>query len=304
MLGSLCVDFVYTVERIVESGVTLASRSRDIYPGGKGLNQAVAAARAGATTCHVGAVGPDGDLLLDTLREAGVDTQDVAQIEEASGHAIIQVDDAGQNAIVIHGGSNRTLTQAQFDGAFDRVETGDWLLLQNEINSLDTVMSQAHERGLQVAMNLAPADERIHNYPFDKLQLLIVNQEEGAAIIRAQAGQPSPPDADPDATMKILVDLLPDTSIVLTMGSKGLLWRKSDNSQVHTVGSFKVQAVDETAAGDAFVGYLLAGLATDMEWGDALRRASAAGALTVTKPGAAPAIPVLADVEAFLAANS
>ncbi|MEM7100380.1 MAG: ribokinase [Pseudomonadota bacterium] len=297
-IGSLCIDYVYRVPRIVSEGVTLASTQRQVFAGGKGLNQSVAAARAGAEVVHCGAIGPDGDLLVETLEGAGARIDQIVTINEPSGHAVIQVNPDGQNAIVIHGGANRTLTPAYVDAATRNLSQHDWVLLQNEVNDLDLIISAAKGAGAKVALNLAPADERIADYPIDLLDLLIVNIDEAAALVAAKAlGEPG---ANADEHFAQLVKAYPHTSLVLTQGSAGLLCHEAGSEHRMHMGTIKVDAVDETAAGDSFVGYCLASLARGDELHQALRLGTIAGALAVTREGAAPSVPSPAEVEARL----
>jgi ribokinase len=290
-VGSLCIDLVYGVPAIVAAGETIAAGERQLFAGGKGLNQSVAAARAGASVCHFGAVGEDGAMLLDVLRREGVDISGVAQLDGPSGHAVIQVDAAGQNAIVISGGTNRRLSPAHVDQAMACIEPGDWVLLQNEINDVDVVMKKAAEAGAYVAFNVAPPDERIHHYPIELLRLLVVNGHEAMAL----AQQPTA-----DEALDVLTARCPDTDIVLTRGRHGLLCRDAAQNRLLSMQAFTVDAVDETAAGDAFVGYLMAGLVAGLPIAATLARASAAGALAVTKEGAAPSVPAAEAVDALL----
>ncbi len=290
-LGSLCIDYVYRVPGIANAGQTVASTGRYVFPGGKGLNQSVAAARAGCAVKHIGAVGGDGNMLIETLAGEGVDVNRVETIDAPSGHAVIQVDTAGQNAIVIHGGSNLLLERAQFDQALADTRPGDWLLLQNEINDVDLAINAAGERDVPVALNLAPYDQRAQHYPLEKLQLLIVNEDEAASLAEA---------SDPFEAFGILARRYPRTAIVLTLGSQGLMCREPDTMQTLKMGAFSVEPVDETAAGDAFVGYLMAGLVTGEPLQDVLREASAAGALATTAVGAAPSIPERRRVMALI----
>ena len=159
-LGSLCIDNVYRVPELTGPGETVASVSYEVFPGGKGLNQSIAAARAGAEVIHAGCVGKDGVWLKDTLSAEGVDVTGVRVVDTASGHAVIQVNDAGENAIVITGGANRVLEADQVDAVLAQVEPGDWLLLQNEINDLNGVLRAAAKRRCRVAFNVAPVDGR------------------------------------------------------------------------------------------------------------------------------------------------
>lgn len=294
-LGSLCIDFVYSVPALVNAGETVASTERQVFSGGKGLNQSVAAARAGASVHHFGAVGEDGDMLIEQLRAEQVDVSGVLSLDGPSGHAVIQVDSAGQNAIVISGGSNRQIPDSLIDQAVSSLQPGDWLLLQNEINDVGGIMQQAADAGAQIAFNVAPPDERIHTYPIDTLALLIVNGHEAMALARQDSTA---------AAYAALTETYPRTDLVLTQGHHGLLCYDA-SSQTHLqMNAFAVEPVDETAAGDAFVGYLMAGLVAGEGIADALPSASAAGALAVTAEGAAPSVPSQDAVKALLAAQT
>ncbi|MCR9261369.1 MAG: ribokinase [Pseudomonadaceae bacterium] len=290
-VGSLCIDLVYPVPSIVKAGETLASGTRQVFPGGKGLNQSIAAARAGAEVKHFGAVGDDGDMLLEQLQQDGVDTAGVQRLTGPSGQAIIQVDAEGQNAIVISGGSNRALSEDLIEQAVAELDAGDWLLLQNEVNDVGQIMARAAETGADIAFNVAPPDERIFDYPIELLKLLVVNEPEAMALARQDT---------PKAAFSSLVERYPKTHVVLTRGKDGLLLHDADTGEQHELGTFKVTAVDETAAGDAFVGYLLAALVAGKPLLDAMPMASAAGALAVTGAGAAPSIPTAAAVATLL----
>jgi len=291
-LGSLCVDHVYRVTSLAGAGETVAAKSYDIFPGGKGLNQSLAAAKAGAEVVHAGAIGKDGTWLLDLLQTAGANTDQVQVLDDASGHALIQVNDAGENSIVINGGTNRGLTRDYIDTVLATVGPEDWLLLQNEINELNYVLTQAAEKNLQVAFNIAPPDERISSYPLSAVRLFVLNLHEASAL----TGQ-----TDKQDVMHALQHSHPNAASVLTLGSSGLHYMPAGGTGFEFLGAHSVSPVDETAAGDAFTGYLLAGLATGAAFTDALKLASAAGALAVTAEGAASSIPERAAVEEFLA---
>ena len=288
-LGSLCIDNVYRVANITGAGETVASASHEVFPGGKGLNQSIAAARAGADVAHVGCIGQDGLWLRQTLASEGVDVAGIRVVQAPSGHAVIQVNNAGENAIVIAGGANRALNADDVAAAMERVEPGDWLLLQNEINDLEDVLQAASEHQCQLAFNVAPVDGREQGYDLSGVALLIVNEIEAAAL----AGT-----ADQSVALRILRRRYPDTDVVLTAGRDGLIHMGPSGGSV--LGAYSVAAVDETAAGDAFIGYLMTALIAGEQMPDALTLASAAGALAVTKAGAASSIPLLADVAALV----
>lgn len=289
-LGSLCIDHVYAVANLVGSGETVSSTSHEIYPGGKGLNQSLASVYAGAEVAHFGCVGDDGQFLVDLLAGAGVDVEGIRQVKgETSGHAVIQVNADGENAIVIAGGTNRLLERSDFERAFSQLGHGDWLLLQNEINDIDVILEMAAQSGAQVAFNIAPVDGRESRYDLAAVALLIVNQIEGAAVVGSES--------EPELILAALAERWPDMTSVLTLGADGLL-AYEHGRHIHLT-AHAVKTVDETAAGDAFIGYLMAGLLTGEDLETALRQASSAGALAVTKPGAASSIPSRVDVLSF-----
>ena len=288
-LGSLGIDHVYGVDHITSAGETLSSHSHDIFPGGKGSNQSIAAAKAGAKVIHVGCIGPDGDMLLDVLREVNVDVSAVRIGDTATQHAVIQVDHQGQNAIVIFGGANRTIDEHDRDIALSKIEPGDWLLLQNEINDLEKILDQAGEQGVSVAFNVAPVDGREKNYDYSRVGLLIVNEVEAASL----AGE-----SDPSRAFEALTVRYPDTIVLLTLGRDGGIYGGSTYPRVE-YESHVVDAVDETAAGDTFIGYFMAEWLNSGNLTNAVEDASAAGAIAVTKPGAASSIPSRAEVDEF-----
>lgn len=288
-LGSLCVDHVYSVPNIAGGGETVASTAHDLFPGGKGLNQSLAAAKAGAEVAHFGAVGEDGAFLLETLSAAGVATAGIKTLPGASGHAFIQVAPSGDNSIVISGGANRQLDAALVDTALAAAGPEDWLLLQNEIIDLEGILQAAHERQISVAFNAAPVDGREQHYPLQTLSLLIVNEIEAAAL----AGN-----ADPASAFKILSARYPQTSLLLTLGVDGLLWYDTQTSG--SLPAHAVEAVDETAAGDAFIGYTMAALLAGESLQQAARAGAAAGAIAVTRRGAASSVPSQSEVAALL----
>ena len=295
-LGSLCIDHVYRVPAFTGAGETVSSPTHEIFPGGKGLNQSIAAARAGIDVVHVGCVGEDGGWLKDILASEGVDVGDLRVVEGSSGHAVIQVNEAGENAIVIYGGTNRALSGDHVRAAVGRVAGNDWLMLQNEINDLDLVLRLADERGCRVAFNVAPADGREAGYDLSGVRLLIVNEVEATALAGVDAVG-----GDWSGVMAALGERAPRADIVLTLGSDGLVY--ADGTGMATLEAHAVRAVDETAAGDAFIGYLMGSLIRGDSMEYALRMGSAAGALAVTRPGAASSLPNLADVRALIATD-
>jgi ribokinase len=302
-LGSACVDHVYRVTELVGAGETAASLSHEVFPGGKGLNQSLAAARAGAAVHHLGAIGEDGVFLRQVLADAGVDVDGlVERTSVASGHAVIQVNDRGENAIVIAGGANRTISEDDRSAARALLEPGDWLLLQNEINDLPAAFELCRDTGARLAFNLAPVDGREKNYDFACVDLLIVNEIEARAVAPEEIATLG------DAQVASwLAAKYPDMDVVLTAGEAGLHYARGakgvkgeEDGHIEHQPAIQVAAIDETAAGDAFIGYLLAGLLAGDAMSSALKRGAAAGACAVTVTGAASSIPEQSTVELLL----
>ncbi len=290
-LGSLCIDHIYRVPNLAGSGETVSASSHSLCAGGKGLNQSLAAAAAGAAVVHFGCVGDDGQFLIDELSKAGVAVGGIRRVAgETSGHAVIQVNQRGENAIVITGAANRRLTPDDLGQAFSELQPDDWLLLQNEINDLEAVLAMAAQRNARVAFNIAPVDGRERGYDLDNVALLLLNQIEAAALV-GDLGSP-------EEILAALHERVRGAISVVTLGADGLL--AMENGKLIRLAAHKVDTVDETAAGDAFIGYFMAGLLRGADLDSALRLGSAAGALAVTKPGAASSIPAAADVQAIL----
>ena len=284
--GSLNIDHVYRVDNFVQPGETKHSTSYTVHSGGKGLNQSIAAARAGSRVFHAGVAGRDGGFLVEMLQAAGVDTSLMATSREVSGHAIIQVADSGQNCILLYGGTNQLLTEDYIDRVLDKFGSEGVVLLQNETNLVGEIIQKAARKGLKVALNAAPYSENVKTYPIELLEWLIVNEVEGMGIVGG---------GEDDSLLQRLAERYPNTGILLTLGSRGA---QSYQAGSHaSIGSCKVQTVDTTAAGDTFSGYFLFGVMEGLSLADSLRLATAASALCVQRPGAADSIPTRAEVE-------
>ena len=288
--GSLNVDYVYSVDYFVRAGETLKVNGREVIPGGKGLNQSIALARAGASVCHAGCLGAGGDDLKALLEANGVDTRCLRPVQEMQGHTVIQVNPEGENCILLYGGSNRCVTEAQIAETLRDFGPGDWLVLQNEVNNLAAIVDQAHAKGLRIALNPSPCDEKLADVDFGKLSWLLVNEIEAGQI----TGREAPEDA-----WSWLHARYTGLSVLITLGGAGSVAFRVVDGGVETVrqAAFRVRAVDTTAAGDTFTGYFIAGLTADMPLEAAMRRASRAAAISVTRPGAADSIPARDEVE-------
>lgn len=285
--GSLNIDDVFRVAHLVRPGETISSHSYQTFAGGKGFNQSIALARAGAAVSHAGQIGADGLWLRAMLAENGADVTHVRVSETPSGHAIIQVDDGGENAIILYGGANQAIEPDWMDQVLADFGEGDYLLVQNEISHMPHLLRRAGERGLTIVFNPAPMTPAVADYPLAWVRLFVVNETEGAALTGEEAAE---------AILARMVARFPAAATVLTLGSQGAIY--AAGAERITVPAYPVQAVDTTAAGDTFTGYFLACLARDWGIEASLRQAAKAAALCVTRAGAAPSIPTAAEVDA------
>lgn len=288
--GSLNIDHVYRVDSFVQPGETKHSKAYMINSGGKGLNQSIAAAKAGSEVFHAGMIGRDGGVLVEKLHEAGVDTSLARSSDEVSGHAIIQVADSGQNCILLYGGTNQMLTEEYIDQTLDAFGREGLVLLQNETNLVGEIIEKATQRGLKVAMNAAPYSAEVNSYPINKLDWLIVNEVEGSEVAQAPVDE---------HLLARLVEKFPKAGILLTLGSRGA--QACQNGRSFAINSCRVKAVDTTAAGDTFSGYFLYGVLEGLTLPETLRLATTASALAVQRPGAADSIPTKAEVDNAIA---
>ena len=292
--GSLNIDYTYKVPHFVKKGETLASERLQVFGGGKGLNQSVALAKAGTEVYHAGSIGQDGMFLLDMLKDAGANTDFVKILDTVrTGNAIIQNDKSGDNCIILYGGANQAITCEQVDEVMSHFESGDYLVLQNEINELGYIVEKAHEKGMIIVLNPSPMNEKILALPLDVINYFILNEVEAAQILGKE-------DKGEESWEQIADDLLkkfPQATIVLTMGSEGSVFKNQKETVCQSI--YKVQAVDTTAAGDTFSGYFIGGILGGLSAKEAMDQASKASAIAVTRKGAAPSIPVLAEVQNY-----
>ena len=289
-IGSMNLDMVYRTDHIVRPGETEASTSMNVFLGGKGINQSVAAAKAGAQVFHGGMIGQDGQPFLDACREHGVDARHIRQVEGKSGHAIIQLDRHAQNAILLFGGANRMLTEEYVDQVLQDFAAGDILLLQNEVNLLPYMVDRAFARGMRIALNPSPFNEDVLKVDLSKVSLFLLNEVEGSQITGL---------TEPEEILAALLQRFPEAGILLTLGREGAIY--ADAGQKHVQLIFPVTAVDTTAAGDTFTGYFLAGLCQGLPIPQVLRRSAMAAAIAVSRPGAVPSIPRREEVDRALA---
>jgi ribokinase len=291
--GSLNFDHYYYVDHMVREGETLAPQRTETIIGGKGLNQSIAAARAGAQVFHAGCVGPDGKPLLDYLQADGVDTRHIRTVEERSGHTVIQLDKNGQNSILLYGGSNLRQTREHIDHVLAAFAPGTPLLLQNEVNHLAYLAGRAADLGFRVCLNPSPANTALEEVEYGKLYLIILNELEGEQITGRH---------EPAAMLASFREKWPALKVLLTLGGDGALYLEDGNTYSQPI--FSVPVADTTGAGDTFTGYFLCEHLRGAPPAEALRMASAAAAVAVSGIGAAPSIPTRERVEGFLAHSS
>lgn len=286
--GSTNIDLIFTVDHILKGGETLQSSSFVRSAGGKGANQSTALAKAGAEVYHAGKIGSDGLFLLDLLKGWGVDTRHVRTWDGATGQALIQVDRVGQNAIILYGGGNKAITIEEIDETLALYGPGDLLVLQNEIVHTDHLITSAKVRGMRVCMNIAPYDPSVHDLPLGALDILAVNEIEGAALAGLNEA------TDFTQILEHLVRIYPRTEILLTVGKGGSYY--GFGSVRHHQPIIEAEVVDTTAAGDTFIGYYLASIGRGAPPEEAMYWATKAASITVSRSGAMASIPFAPEV--------
>ncbi len=284
--GSLNLDFVYRVPHFIRPGETVSSLDYAQFCGGKGLNQSIALSNAGADVYHAGIIGNGGKILKDTLEKYNVNTDFIAVKDCMNGHAIIQVDDNGQNCIMLYGGSNQAVTTGYVDSVLEHFGSDDIIVLQNEINALDYIIASAHKRGIRIALNPSPAGKNLNDIPLEYVRWFLLNEIEGFEL----TGQ-----NEPQKILDTLLSRYPDSAIVLTLGKAGAVYKDAHTYEKH--GVYNVPVKDTTAAGDTFTGYFIACIAQGLPVKVALEKASVASSFAVSKSGAAASIPLRAEVD-------
>lgn len=292
--GSINIDHIYRVPHLVQPGETLASHSYQQVLGGKGANQSIALARAGVPVRHIGRYHAADDGLLATMRDAGVDTRSLQTTTLPSGHAIIQVDDAAENAIVLYAGANHSFQPEELATLLEDAESGDWLVLQNECSCTAEMIETAANKGLKVAFNPAPMNAAVKQLPLDKLAVLFVNQVELQQLLDVDSTET----VDINQLAEQLQQRLPETEVVITLGSQGACHAHRGRTQF--VAARRVDAVDTTGAGDTFIGFYIQAISSGQSITDALQFACAAAALCVQQLGASASIPTADAVHTFI----
>jgi ribokinase len=300
VVGSANIDLVATAPHLPRAGETVLGKDFSQIPGGKGANQAIAACRAGASVAFIGAIGSDafGVTLRARLTSSTVDTSLLRVVYGTSGVALIVVDQSGENAIVVAPGANASLTSLT-DPDLAAIRSADVLVLQLEIpvGTVTSAVLAARSSGVRVLLNAAPA-RTLPDELTGAVDLLVVNQVEAAALAGVSPvgvdAVPDPGEVDPWSLLEALLERFP--RVVLTRGAAGAWYGCRGADPVH-VPAPVVEAVDSTAAGDAFTAALAIGWGEGRELVDAVRWASAAGAAASRRLGASNALPGRADIE-------
>ena len=278
--GSINKDFFYSVNDFVKPGETISSIRYNIKIGGKGLNQSVGISKAGQKIYHAGIINKDDTFILDKLKKWNINCENILLSNNPTGHAIIQVDKKGENSIIIHGGANHDVDIKFIKSVLSKFDSGDILVLQNEINNTKEIIDRAHHKKMKIVFNPAPFNNEILSYDLNKISTLILNQTEGEALSKEKK---------PDGILKVLNSKFNNTEIILTLGEKGSLYSFKD--ELVKIKAHKLDTVDTTGAGDTFIGYYVAGIASKKSKKDNLNRASEAAAIATTKLGGAESIP-------------
>lgn len=283
--GSVNIDHVYSVEHFVRPGETMSSLSYSRFSGGKGANQSIALAKAGANVFHAGKICSDGIWLKENLKKCGVRTDFLKVGDVPTGHAVIQVSKSGENSIVLYGGANQDIDENFASSVIAKFSRNDFILVQNEINKIPSIMEKAHRKGMKIVFNPAPMNKQVRSYPLKLVDVFVLNEIEGADLTGKKGFQ------------NVLAEMkrkYPRALTIMTLGSKGVAY--IDDGRTVFVPAVKVKPVDTTAAGDTFIGYFLAGISKGASTDDAISLACRAAAVCVTRKGAADSIPKMCEV--------
>ncbi len=291
--GSLKLDYVYQVPRFLEPGETMAALSVAVVPGGKGLNQSVALAKAGADVWHAGVVGTGSGMLTELLDKHGVRLQWLRRTDGIQGNAIIQVTPSGENAILLCSGSNREITAEQVRETISQFDAGDWLILQNKVSCLKEMIACAKVNGMRIVFNPSPFEEELMELDWEAVSRLFINEVEGQQMTGS---------VEPERILEILRKRYPRMNIVLTLGRQGAICDTPEECVHQPI--YRVKTVDTTAADDTFTGYFVASYIQGHTLERCMARAAAASAISVSRSGASISVPEAHEVEELLSGMS
>ncbi|WP_420861799.1 ribokinase [Algirhabdus cladophorae] len=284
-LGSINRDLIYQMQRLPQAGETIAAQEFIEMLGGKGLNQSVAATRAGADLVHIGAIGKDDRDMRERLQNLGLDTSAIAGVDHPTGHAIVSVDEAGENAIVLLQGANVQQDQDMIKQSLKNIKDSDFLMLQNETNYQLLAAQIAYDVGATVVYSAAPFSATAVEAVLPFVDILVVNTVERQQLSDA---------------LGIGEFDLPVSTAIITKGAEGADWIDIKSKVSKATPAMNAEVVDTTGAGDTFIGYVVSGLAEGLPPDEAMRLGSVAAAIMVSRKGTASAIPTRAEVDARL----
>ncbi len=286
VFGSANIDYTYRMPHLVQEGETCKSIKMEKNIGGKGLNQAIALAKSGLSIYYAAMIGEDGVFLCDFLKTYQVDTSNVRIVDCPTGNAIIQVDEEGKNSIILFGGANEKVDEQFIDQTLEHFSQGDYVIVQNEISNLPLLIEKAKKQGMRVILNPSPVTPSLLKIPAKYIDMYILNEIEGAQI----TGQISP-----DAIVQTLLKNNENTNVLLTLGEQGARFVNKEMDVFEPARTVKV--VDTTAAGDTFTGYFLQAYFQNKPIEYALKQATQAAAITVSRNGASISIPLFQEVQ-------
>lgn len=287
--GSLNLDYFYKVNSLVKPGQTISANEFSIDFGGKGLNQSIALARATVSVYHAGLIGENGKELKEYCLENNINVEFIKESNKSTGHAIIQVDEKGENSIILYKGANFEITKYYVDYVLDKFDKDDIILLQNEISLVGYIIEEAKKREMKIAFNPAPMNSSVKGYRLDYVDYLIVNETEAFELTDLQ---------NPEEAIKKLKEEYNNEIIIITLGKEGLIY--IEDNTVKKIEGIKINSIDTTAAGDTFIGYFLAMINKNNNVFEALTFANKAAALKVTKEGSSKSIPKMKEVNEWI----
>ena len=287
--GSLNIDNVYKVEEIVSIGETIATTKYEKHIGGKGLNQSVAISRSGNKAAQIGKISNTDNDILKFLNNNNIDTSYLEFSDQPQGQAIIQVDKAGNNSIIILGGSNTDNTILSIDKTLQNFGSKDVIVLQNEVNEIEHIIKTSHNLGMKIFLNPSPVDDTMKNLDYNLVDWIFINEVEGLAITKKQ---------NPEDVLKYFKQNFPNLSVVLTLGENGsICLYKGEN---YYQKAFKTKVIDTTAAGDTFTGYFISKFQETNNIKLALQYSAIAASISISVNGAANSIPFKSEVDKLL----
>lgn len=288
--GSINIDHTYYLPHLVQPGETISSTNFDKNIGGKGLNQSISMAKAGLKVYHAGIISKtEKDFIFNEINKFDINTDFIKSIDGDNGHAIIQVDQYGQNCIILYPGTNYKITKEYIDTVLAYFEKGDFCVLQNEISNLDYIVKKCCEKQIKIILNPSPWTDKLKqilNYP---IEYIILNEVEAMQLSKS---------SEPTKILEYFKTAYPDIKVVLTLGKDGVIYQDKHTKLFHPI--FNVPVVDTTAAGDTFTGYFIYGICNNLPIKDTLKMCCASCAITVSRKGATCSIPLKHEVFEFL----